>query len=143
MRKVALYLRVSTLDRTTANQERELRAVADRMGCEIVHVYKDHGVSGAEGRDKRTAIRRHVPRRHQAAIRRSDGVVGGPAWPVATRLGWVPVRNPRPENRPVPSSTGHHHTGRQSDVPDDGRVCRIRARHDPRTGPRRPCAGQG
>jgi DNA invertase Pin-like site-specific DNA recombinase len=23
------------------------------MGCEIVHVYRDHGVSGAEGRDKR------------------------------------------------------------------------------------------
>jgi DNA invertase Pin-like site-specific DNA recombinase len=23
------------------------------MGCEIVHVYKDHGVSGAKGRDKR------------------------------------------------------------------------------------------
>jgi hypothetical protein len=26
----------STLDQTTANQERELRAVAERMGCEIV-----------------------------------------------------------------------------------------------------------
>jgi DNA invertase Pin-like site-specific DNA recombinase len=45
--------RVSTQDQTTANQERELRAVADRMGCEIVHVYRDHGVSGAKGRDKR------------------------------------------------------------------------------------------
>jgi Resolvase, N terminal domain len=48
MRKVAVYLRV-----TTANQERELRAVADRMSCEIAHVYRDHGVSGAKGRDKR------------------------------------------------------------------------------------------
>jgi DNA invertase Pin-like site-specific DNA recombinase len=36
-----------------ANQERKLRAAADRMGCEIVHVYRDHGVSGTEGRDKR------------------------------------------------------------------------------------------
>src|SRR6516162_1584732 len=53
MRKAAVYLRVSTQDQTTANQERELRAVADRMGCEIVHVYQDHGVSGAKGRDKR------------------------------------------------------------------------------------------
>jgi DNA invertase Pin-like site-specific DNA recombinase len=53
MRQVAVYLRVSTLDQTTANQERELRAVADRMGCEIVKVYKDHGISGAKGRDKR------------------------------------------------------------------------------------------
>jgi DNA invertase Pin-like site-specific DNA recombinase len=37
------------IDQTTANQERELREVATRMGCEIVKVYKDHGISGAEG----------------------------------------------------------------------------------------------
>jgi CO/xanthine dehydrogenase Mo-binding subunit len=43
--RVAIYLRVSTLDQTTANQERELREVASRMGCEIVKVYRDHGVS--------------------------------------------------------------------------------------------------
>ena len=48
-----LYLRVSTIEQTTANQERELRQVAERMGCDIVKVYKDHGVSGAKGRDKR------------------------------------------------------------------------------------------
>jgi len=53
MRRAALYLRVSTQDQTTANQERELREVANRMGCGIVHVYRDHGVSGAKGRDKR------------------------------------------------------------------------------------------
>jgi DNA invertase Pin-like site-specific DNA recombinase len=53
MRKAAVYLRVSTLDQTTANQERELREVAGRMGCEIVEVYRDHGASGAKGRDKR------------------------------------------------------------------------------------------
>jgi DNA invertase Pin-like site-specific DNA recombinase len=53
MRRAAVYLRVSTQDQTTANQERELREVASRMGCEIVHVYRDHGVSGAKGRDKR------------------------------------------------------------------------------------------
>jgi DNA invertase Pin-like site-specific DNA recombinase len=53
MRRAALYLRVSTLDQTTANQERELRTVADRLGCEIVKVFKDHGISGAKGRDKR------------------------------------------------------------------------------------------
>jgi DNA invertase Pin-like site-specific DNA recombinase len=52
----ALYLRVSTVDQTTANQERELREVAARMGCEITKVYKGHGVSGAKGRDKRPAF---------------------------------------------------------------------------------------
>jgi DNA invertase Pin-like site-specific DNA recombinase len=53
MRQAALYLRVSTLDQTTANQERELREVATRMGCNIVKVYRDHGLSGAKGRDER------------------------------------------------------------------------------------------
>jgi DNA invertase Pin-like site-specific DNA recombinase len=53
MRRAAVYHRVSTQDQTTANQERELREVANRMGCEIVHVYRDHGVSGAKGRDGR------------------------------------------------------------------------------------------
>jgi DNA invertase Pin-like site-specific DNA recombinase len=53
MKRAAVYLRVSTLDQTTANQERELRQIAGRSGLEIVKVYKDHGVSGAKGRDKR------------------------------------------------------------------------------------------
>ena len=56
LKQAALYLRVSTLDQTTVNQERELRAVASRIGCEIVKVYKDHGISGAKGRDKRPAF---------------------------------------------------------------------------------------
>jgi DNA invertase Pin-like site-specific DNA recombinase len=56
MKRAVLYLRVSTMDQTTANQERELREVASRIGCEIVKVYKDHGISGAKGRDKRPAF---------------------------------------------------------------------------------------
>jgi DNA invertase Pin-like site-specific DNA recombinase len=56
MKRAVLYLRVSTLDQTTANQERELREIASRMGCEIIKVYRDHGISGAKGRDKRPAF---------------------------------------------------------------------------------------
>jgi DNA invertase Pin-like site-specific DNA recombinase len=56
MKRAVLYLRVSTIDQTTANQERQLREVAARMGSEITKVYKDHGVSGAKGRDKRPAF---------------------------------------------------------------------------------------
>ena len=56
MKRAVFYLRVSTIDQTTANQERELREVASRMGCEIVKVYRDHGISGAKGRDKRPAF---------------------------------------------------------------------------------------
>src|SRR6516164_3431687 len=58
MRRAVIYLRVSTIDQTTANQERELRYIAGRTGCEIVKVYKDHGISGAQGRDKRPAVDR-------------------------------------------------------------------------------------
>jgi DNA invertase Pin-like site-specific DNA recombinase len=36
MKRAALYLRVSTVDQTTANQERELCEVATRKGYEIV-----------------------------------------------------------------------------------------------------------
>jgi DNA invertase Pin-like site-specific DNA recombinase len=42
MKRAVLYLRVSTIDQTTANQERELRQVAERMRCDVVKVYKDH-----------------------------------------------------------------------------------------------------
>jgi DNA invertase Pin-like site-specific DNA recombinase len=80
MKRAVLYLRVSTLDQTTANQERELRQVAERMGCEIVKVYKDHGISGAKGRDKRPAF----DALHKAAARRDFDVVM--AWSV-DRLG--------------------------------------------------------
>jgi DNA invertase Pin-like site-specific DNA recombinase len=80
MKRAVLYLRVSTLDQTTANQERELREVAGRMGCEIVHVYKDYGISGAKGRDKRPAFDRLCK---DAAQRKFDVVM---AWSV-DRLG--------------------------------------------------------
>jgi DNA invertase Pin-like site-specific DNA recombinase len=75
-----LYLRVSTVDQTTANQERELREVAARMGCDIVKVYKDHGISGAKGRDKRPAFNALL---RDAAKRQFDMVM---AWSV-DRLG--------------------------------------------------------
>jgi DNA invertase Pin-like site-specific DNA recombinase len=52
-KRAALYLRVSTHEQTVANQERELREVADRAGHVIVKVYRDEGISGAKGRDKR------------------------------------------------------------------------------------------
>jgi DNA invertase Pin-like site-specific DNA recombinase len=80
MRRAALYLRVSTIDQTTANQDRELREVAARMGCEIARVYKDYGISGAKGRDGRPAFDAMC----KAAARREFDVVM--AWSV-DRLG--------------------------------------------------------
>src|SRR5882672_9517856 len=56
MKKVAIYLRVSTDSQTTQNQRRELEAVAARSGWQIVKVYEDAGISGAKGRDKRPGL---------------------------------------------------------------------------------------
>jgi len=104
MKRAVLYLRVSTTDQTTANQERELRQVADRMGCEIVHVYKDHGISGAKGRDKRPAFDALI---RDANQRKFDVIM---AWSV-DRLGrslqdprQLPVRAARAPYRPVLAS---------------------------------------
>ena len=80
MKRAVLYLRVSTTDQTTANQERELRQVAQRAGWQVVHVYKDHGISGAKGRNKRPAF----DALHKAAAQRKFDVVM--AWSV-DRLG--------------------------------------------------------
>jgi DNA invertase Pin-like site-specific DNA recombinase len=55
-KRAAIYLRVSTSDQNTSNQEHELRQLAERAGWEVVKVYKDHGISGAKGRDQRPAF---------------------------------------------------------------------------------------
>lgn len=79
-KRIALYLRVSTHGQTVENQERELRAVAERAGWEITAVYKDEGISGAKGRDKRPAFDQLL----KAATRREFQMVA--AWSV-DRLG--------------------------------------------------------
>ena len=52
-KRVALYLRVSTGEQTTRNQRRELTAVAERHGWNVVATFEDTGVSGAKDRDER------------------------------------------------------------------------------------------
>jgi DNA invertase Pin-like site-specific DNA recombinase len=56
MKRVAIYLRVSTDKQTTNNQRRELEAVAERSGWETVKVYQDAGIGGAKGRDQRPGL---------------------------------------------------------------------------------------
>jgi DNA invertase Pin-like site-specific DNA recombinase len=57
-KRVALYLRVSTDQQTTDNQERELRQVAERAGWTVTEVYRDRGISGAKDRAQRPAFDR-------------------------------------------------------------------------------------
>src|ERR1700688_2928002 len=54
--RVAIYSRVSTDHQTTENQERELQAIAGRVGWAVVKVYRDQGVSGAKSRTDRPAF---------------------------------------------------------------------------------------
>jgi DNA invertase Pin-like site-specific DNA recombinase len=53
MKRVCVYARVSTDKQTVNNQLQELHKVAGRHGWEVVAEYKDRGISGAKGRDKR------------------------------------------------------------------------------------------
>lgn len=55
-KRIGIYLRVSTAEQTTENQRRELMAVAERSGWQVVQVFEDAGLSGAKGRDKRPAL---------------------------------------------------------------------------------------
>ena len=55
-KRVAFYLRVSTGEQTTENQRRELEQVAKRSGWQVVEIYEDAGISGANGREKRPAF---------------------------------------------------------------------------------------
>ena len=79
-KRAAIYLRVSTDEQTTENQEKALREVAARSGHEIVAVYRDEGISGAKGRDKRPGF----DAMHKDASRRKFDIVM--AWSV-DRLG--------------------------------------------------------
>ena len=55
-KRVAIYVRVSTLDQTVDNQLIELRDHCSKMGWEVIKEYKDEGLSGTLSRDKRPAF---------------------------------------------------------------------------------------
>jgi DNA invertase Pin-like site-specific DNA recombinase len=79
-KRVALYLRVSTGEQTTANQRLELGAWAARCGYTVAEVYEDHAISGAKSSDQRPALSRLL----KDAVRRRCDMVA--VWAV-DRLG--------------------------------------------------------
>ena len=80
VKRVALYLRVSTGEQTTENQRRELLAAAGRHGWDVVEVFEDAGFSGAKGRGQRPGLDRLL----KAVARKEIDIVA--AWSV-DRLG--------------------------------------------------------
>jgi DNA invertase Pin-like site-specific DNA recombinase len=79
-KRAAIYVRVSTDKQTVENQIQELRQIAQRRGWEIVEEYRDAGISGSKGRDKRPGLDRMLK---DASKRRFDVVM---AWAI-DRLG--------------------------------------------------------
>lgn len=80
IKRVALYLRVSTQDQRTENQLRELTEVANRTGWNVVATFTDTGISGAKGRKDRPGYDKLL----KAITRREVDLVA--AWSV-DRLG--------------------------------------------------------
>ena len=80
MKKVAIYVRVSTDKQTVENQLRELHQIAECRGWEVVHEYHDAGISGTKGREARPGLDEMLK---DAQRRRFDVVM---AWAI-DRLG--------------------------------------------------------
>lgn len=55
-KRAAIYVRVSTDQQTTENQERALLTIAEKAGWEVSNIYRDQGVSGAVKRNERPAF---------------------------------------------------------------------------------------
>ena len=57
-RRAALYVRVSTNDRgqSVENQLQPLQDAAQRLGWTVVAIFKDEGISGSLGRQKRPGL---------------------------------------------------------------------------------------
>jgi DNA invertase Pin-like site-specific DNA recombinase len=80
-KRVAIYLRVSTGDgQTVENQRQALDEVAERAGWRVVEIYADEGISGTKGRERRPGFD-HMLR---AATQRKFDMIA--AWSV-DRLG--------------------------------------------------------
>jgi DNA invertase Pin-like site-specific DNA recombinase len=58
MKRLGVYVRVSTDDQNLDNQVQILADVAQQRGWQIVEIYRDQGISGAKGKDSRPGFRK-------------------------------------------------------------------------------------
>ena len=137
-RRAALYVRVSTSDRgqTVENQLQPLQEAAGRLGWTVVAIYRDEGISGTMGRDKRPGLDALL----KGVARREFDIVA--AWSVCRLgrslpdliglLGELQI----PRHRPLPAPAGARYLDAigQDAVRDAGGVQRVRAGDDPRSG---------
>jgi DNA invertase Pin-like site-specific DNA recombinase len=87
IRRVALYVRVSTDHQTVKNQERELEAVAERHGWSVVAVFKDQGIQRRQGPRRTPGPRQAAASGSAEGIRPGRRMVRRPHRPIAGRSG--------------------------------------------------------
>jgi DNA invertase Pin-like site-specific DNA recombinase len=68
MKRVGVYVRVSTDDQSIDNQVQVLTDVARQRNWRIVEVYSDQGLSGAKGKDSRPGFRKLCKDANQGKI---------------------------------------------------------------------------
>lgn len=56
MKRCVAYVRVSTQGQDTESQLQAIKSEIEKSGDVLVNFYKDHGISGAKGRDQRPAL---------------------------------------------------------------------------------------
>jgi DNA invertase Pin-like site-specific DNA recombinase len=56
MKRCVAYVRVSTANQDTDSQLIAIKHALDKAGDVLVNIYKDHGISGAKGRDGRPGL---------------------------------------------------------------------------------------
>jgi|tagenome__1003787_1003787.scaffolds.fasta_scaffold20746929_3 hypothetical protein len=142
MKRVGIYLRVSTSGQTTENQRRELEAVVARSGWELVCIYEDVGISGAARQAARvkSVLKDATARKVNMIAALSVDRLGRSLQDLLGfltdlhALGCHLYLHQQALDTSTPSGRGH--------VSDVRRLCRVRARHDPRAGQCGPRAGQ-
>ncbi len=72
MKRCVAYVRVSTQNQDTESQLLAIKTAVDKSGDVLVNIYKDHGISGAKGRDARPALDKML---NDASEKKFDKVV--------------------------------------------------------------------
>jgi len=142
-KRVALYLRVSTKNGQTVDNQRQAltEAISRRKGWVIVDEFADKGVSGAKGRDKRPEFDRLL----KDVVRGKIDVVA--AWSVdrlgrslQDLVGFLGELNAAGCDLYLEKqAVGHYYPCRAGALPNARRICRVRAHDHPGTDPRRAC----
>ena len=157
-KRVALYLRISTKNGQTVDNQRQAltEAIGRRKGWVIVDQFADKGVSGAKGRDKRPEFQASCPlspgldekwadRLLKRGVRGKIDVVA--AWSVdrlgrslQDLVGFLGELNAAGCDLYLEKqAVGHYYPCRAGALPNARRICRVRAHDHPGTDPRRAC----